>query len=146
MMEDSIIKNNSRQAFSEVYDIINHLEQNLYKKIPTKFVKLIKENRDLNYVVNIDYTENINKQKLLKETRVILSLIYRDYLVTPEERKKLLEQDKIKLKEEERELQEKYEIHFKKEYIVKPEQALIEVHDSWFKKIINKIKHFFKMK
>lgn len=35
------------KAFSEVYDIINHLNRDLYKKVPSKFIQIIDKNRDL---------------------------------------------------------------------------------------------------
>lgn len=41
-MVDSI-----NQAFSEVYDIINHMEKELYSKIPKGFLEMVKGNRDL---------------------------------------------------------------------------------------------------
>lgn len=41
-MEDTI-----RQAFSEVYDILNNLQDELYNKIPKKFIDMIEENRDM---------------------------------------------------------------------------------------------------
>ena len=62
----------TRQAYSEVYNIINHFEKELYDKIPQSFINAIEKNRDLNYKVNIDYTKTINEQELLRETRVIL--------------------------------------------------------------------------
>ena len=87
-MADTISK-----SFSEVYDIINHLEENLLKKIPKSFIKKIEEQMDKTYKVNIDYSKNINEQVLFRETKVILSLIYRDYIVEKDERKKLLDQE-----------------------------------------------------
>ena len=38
------------QSFSEVYDIINHLEKNLYDRIPQSFIDLIKQNLSNKYV------------------------------------------------------------------------------------------------
>lgn len=34
------------KAFSEVYDIINHLSKDLYEKIPSKFIQIIEKSRD----------------------------------------------------------------------------------------------------
>lgn len=39
--------NTINQSFSEVYDIVMHLEPELIKKIPKKFIDMIKTNRDL---------------------------------------------------------------------------------------------------
>ena len=79
-MNDEINK-----SFTEVLDVINHMEEKLYVKIPKEFIKLITENRDKNYEITIDYSRGINESNLLKETRVILSLIY----ISPKEAKYL---------------------------------------------------------
>ena len=67
------MKNTTNQAFSETYDVINHMSKEMQEKIPKSFINLIKENRDLDYKVNIDYSIDI-KEQLLKETKIILSL------------------------------------------------------------------------
>lgn len=41
------MENTINQAFSEVYDIINHMEKSLYNKIPQEFIKMLYNNRDL---------------------------------------------------------------------------------------------------
>lgn len=102
-MEESI-----NQAFCEVYDILLHTKADLYAKIPKSFIKMIKENRDLKYKFTIDYSKNINEQKLQHETRVILGLIYRDYLCDPEEREKLLTEERKELQKIEEEKSIKY--------------------------------------
>jgi len=100
--------NKLKPAFTEVYDIINHMEPELKDKIPKKFVNLLKQNRDNDYETNIDYTKSITEQELLKDTKVILGLIYRDFLCSKEKRKELIEQDKKSLIEYEKSLREKY--------------------------------------
>ncbi len=87
----------TKQAFREVYDIIRHMEDELSEKIPKSFKEILKENMDLAYPVKIDYGKSINEQELLHETRIILSLIYRDYLCSPEKRKELMEADRKEL-------------------------------------------------
>lgn len=79
-------KENINRAFSEVYDIINHLDEKLYNKIPQQFIEMIKENKDNTYHPHIDYNISINEQKLMKDTRIILSLIYREYIYSNENR------------------------------------------------------------
>ena len=151
-------ENTTIQALSEVYSIINHLDNNLYKKIPDNFIKMIENNRDLKYDVDIDYTKNINEQNLLHETRVILSLIYRDYLCTKEEREKIILKDKKELEQNEQMLREKYKIDFDKRNKEKTKkeinyeeksktQALVEIKPkAWYEKLIEKILRFFKRK
>ena len=161
-MADTISK-----SFSEVYDIINHLEENLLKKIPKSFIKIIEEQRDKTYKVNIDYSKNINEQALFRETKVILSLIYRDYIVEKDERKKLVDQ-------ENKRIQSLYEINFQKrnqkikERIAKEnlqnnnienyalnentlkdnkeELSLLDQNqEKWYRKILEKLRKIFKI-
>ena len=47
------MKNTINQAFSETYDVINHMSKEMQEKIPKSFINLIKENRDLDYNFNI---------------------------------------------------------------------------------------------
>ena len=65
------MKDIDKKVFSEVYDIIYHMDKGLYNKIPKQFLDFIKENKDNNYIVNIDYSKNINGLKidLLKNFR-----------------------------------------------------------------------------
>lgn len=94
-MVESIKNNSINNAYTEVYDIILHLDENLKKKIPSKFIEIIKENRNINYSVNIDYSKKIVEQNVLHDTKVILSVIYRDFLVDSETKIKLKNEDKL---------------------------------------------------
>ena len=149
------MKNTINQAFTEVYDVINHMEIEMQEKIPKKFIDLIRENRDLDYKLNINYKEDI-KKKLLKESKVILYLIYRDFLCSKEKKEKLLQLDLEEIRREEKILSEKYEIDFekrKKEKIGKTiektkeqdEKLPIKVEkEKWYKKISEFLKRLFK--
>ena len=149
------MKNTTNQAFSETYDVINHMSKEMQEKIPKSFINLIKENRDLDYKFNIDYSTDIKKQ-LLKETKVILSLIYRDYLYSREKREELLVLDIEEIRREEKSSQEKYQIDYdsrKKEKLQdveelknKEQETLpIKVEkDKLYIKIINFIKKILK--
>lgn len=149
------MKNTTNQAFRETYDVINHMSKEMQEKIPKSFINLIKENRDLDYNFNIDYSTDIKKQ-LLKETKVILSLIYRDCLCSKEKRQELLDIDVEEIEREEKGAQEKYQIDFdsrKKEKLQdveelknKEQETLpIKVEkDKWYIKVINFIKKILK--
>lgn len=138
--------NITKQAFSEVYDIIYNME--LYNEIPKSFIDLIDSNRDTQYKVNIDYSKSINEQELQKGTRVLLSLIYRDYLCSEEERQILIKKDKEELKKIEEELREKYNPDnlFKNKKENKEENLqMIKIEQvNFWTKFINKIKSLFK--
>lgn len=152
--------NTINQSFTEVYDIIMHFEKDMYSKIPPKFLNLVKQNRDMNYKVNIDYNKNLNEQNLLQKTKIILSLIYIDFLCSPEQRNELIEKNKIELELEEKLLREKYNpdniFKKKKTNIVEKDnekkKAITEniqmtiYKESIFKSIINSILRFFHIK
>ena len=79
------MKEEYRQAFAEVYEIFKLMPQELLDKIPENFYQMIEEERDTLYNPNIK--EPIENQTLKNETVIILGLIYRDFLCSPEERK-----------------------------------------------------------
>ena len=150
------MKNTTNQAFSEVYDVFNHMSKEMQEKIPKSFIDIIKENRDFNYKFNINYSIGIKKQ-ILNETKVILSLIYRDYLCSKQKKEELIALDIEENKREEKELQEKYQIDFdsrkkekfQNEYkLRKTEQETLPIKqekDKWYIKIINFIKKILKI-
>ncbi len=74
------------KALQEVYVIINNIEPELYNKIPKKLIYFIENNRYKDFKTNISLDIPIDKQELLTETENILSLIYRTYFATPEEK------------------------------------------------------------
>lgn len=77
-----------RNAFKEVYVILENTELTLLAKLPIELINFIKDNMNCDYKTHIQTNINIDKQSLLKETESILSLIYRSYWVTEEEKKK----------------------------------------------------------
>ena len=150
---------NYAKACTEVLMLIPYIDKQYSKKISSNFISLMKEISDKEYTPDIDINKKIKEQKLLKETRAILALIYRDYICTKEERETLLLQEKEESEKIEKEKQEKYNIDFEKiaekrreKSIIEKVQtespnALIEVQEEkWYKKIISKILNFFKRK
>lgn len=149
------MKDTINQAFTQVYDVINHMEIEMQEKIPKKFIDLIRENRDLDYKLNINYKEDIKKQ-LLKESKVILSLIYRDFLCSKEKKEKLLQLDLEEIRREEKILSEKYEIDLEKREKEKIEKNIEKIKEQdeklpikvekekWYKKIFEILKKMFK--
>lgn len=91
------------QSFSEVYDIINHLEKSLYNKIPQSFIDLVKQNLSNEYISKIDYNKSINEQEISREARSVLSIIYRDFICPKEKREELRRKDQQELKRIEQE-------------------------------------------
>jgi len=144
------MENTISQAFAEVYDIIMHLEKDLYNKIPKSFLELLEKNRDKEYKFNIDYLKDINEQYLLQDTRAILALIYRDFLCDEEQRLKLKEQDEILLEKNKKKLYEKHNTDniFRNKAnntISNKEISLIEKkNEKWYTKVFMFIKNLVK--
>lgn len=132
-------------AFAEVDYIFSLMPNTLLNKIPNKFKQMIKNNKS-DYIPNIK-KEPIEECELKEETIIILSLIYRDFLCSKEEKEKLYYRDIQKIKEAENELREKYNPDkiFKNDNVEKTKEvALVEVkEEKWYKKIYNIIKRIF---
>ena len=79
------------EAFYEVDEVLKLMPIDLRSKIPIQFRQVISENKAKNYKKDIH--EPLNEQELKKETVIILGLIYRDFLASPEEKEKLQKQD-----------------------------------------------------
>ena len=73
-----------QEAFAEVDEILKIMPIDLLSKIPAQFRQIISENKADNYKVEIK--EPLEEENLKKETVIILGLIYRDFLASPEER------------------------------------------------------------
>lgn len=149
------LKQEYMQAFTEVNEIIKLMPIELVNKIPIKFREMINEEKDKIYLPDIK--EPLEKCKLKNETIIILGLIHRDFLCSPEERRELQEKDAKELQEVqkniEEEIREKYnpdDIFKKKrenrvEYEKTEETAIIAIQkEKWYKKIFNLIKKLFK--
>lgn len=137
-----------RNSFKEVYDILQNTEDELIKKIPNSFMGFIKENMNVNYKTNIREDIEIDKQKLLKETEAILSLIYRSYWATDEEKKEFAikyqqeQNENEKRKKEEYQGKDIYEMFEKRKNINKvtlDNNLMVIEKESLIKKIFNKI-------
>lgn len=101
--------NNINIAFAETYDIIKHSDISIQSKISPKFMNLLMSAKDNSYRVNIDYEKTLDEQ-IQHETKVILGIIYRDYLCTPEKRQELIKNETELLERIEKEKNEKYSV------------------------------------
>ena len=86
---------NYEMALSEVDEILNYTDEELVKKILIQLRILISNNKNKEYKPNIDRTRQISEQELLKETKAILSLLFRSYWATEEEKLEFEKQDAL---------------------------------------------------
>ena len=144
-----------QRSLTELNSILNYMNVEHIKKIPTKFIDFITKNMDKDYIPNIDKNVPINQQELKKDTKILLSLIYRNYWCDNETKAELFNQDLIDKKNFEQEMLEKYNpdnIFKNRNHSTLNEEkeanesvAMVEYKESLFKRVINKILGFFKL-
>ena len=100
----------SSVAYSEVYEIINQLEDDLVNKIPQKLIEFFDEERDKNYSPKIDINLPLNEQKINRHTMILLTILNLNYWCETKEEKqellKILNENEEKVKQRERQLKE----------------------------------------
>lgn len=146
------------KAFKELWEIIQFFPKSEYNKIPATFVNFIKENMDENYRYTVNHIDDFQNQEMLEETKVLLAVVYRDFLASSEEQKQIIERENNELLQEEKRMQEKYNPNnlFKNKHTNDFENtkenldqkiSLIEVKEkNLLQKIFDKIKNLFRKK
>ena len=76
-------------AYTEVYEILKRLNNEEYSKIPKDLISVFEEYRNVDYEYEVNTSEDLYKQPMLRETKAILLNIFKDYLATPEQRQKI---------------------------------------------------------
>ncbi len=100
--------NNRKNAYTEVYTILQELNEEEFNKIPSEVIRAIEENRNEEYIYELDKEIELKNQPMLPETKAILFNLFRDYLSTPKQKEKI-----IRMQNEER---KKSEIRKQKQY------------------------------
>lgn len=144
--------NNYREAFAEVLEIIKHSKKGIIDKIPLKFIDFLKNNKSADYIVNIDFNDRDWMNNIKIETKTILGLIYRDYIVSPQEREKLINYEielEKQLKDEKKKTYDADNLFKKHEKISTTNiENSITVYNkntnNYIKKLFNKIMNFIK--
>lgn len=142
-------------AFTQVYVILNELDDEDYAKIPPEVVDAIRKNRNKEYEFEIDESVDLKDNNLLPEARALLFKIYRDYLASESQRKKILKMQNEERRKRELKKQQQYnsDIFANKETetIQKSELEIqqqsihpVPYKESIFKKLLNIIRGFFK--
>lgn len=151
-------------AFAEIDDILHFSDEDVFSRIPKSFIRFIKENKDEDYISNINCYLEIDEQDVSPKAKALMALIYRNYIADSEEKKEFEKKDKIEFQKKEDEKREKYnpdeifknikseiepqEIvtdNFTKENEnLETEKSLILPNKNIFQKLFIKIKKFLK--
>ena len=87
-MEDMVIKN----AMFEAYEIIINLNEILRDKIPNEMMLFLYANKNDNHNFLYDETKSLLEQKILPETKQLISIIYHDYICEDEKERLEIEE------------------------------------------------------
>ena len=144
------MERNIQEALTEVYEILKVTPIELTSRIPTKFRKMVEDNRAKDYRFILE--EPFDERDLKQETIVILGLIYRDFFSDPEEREELQLKDKEEIKRIEEEMNKQYDMNTifqqknakNKKNEVEETDLILYKEQSFFKKILNLIRGVFK--
>lgn len=141
---------NRKNAYAEVYAILQELNEEEYNKIPPEVIKTIEANRNEEYEYELDDELELKDQPMLSETKAILFNLFRDYLATPEQKAKIIRMQNEARQKNELKKQQMYNTDV---FANKPKEnqssnnnetmQIVEYKENFFKKILNKIKSFF---
>ena len=142
--------NNRKNAYTEVYTILQELNEEEYNKIPPEVIETIEANRDEDYEYELDDELELKDQPMLPETKAILFNLFRDYLANPEQKTKIIRMQNEARQKNELKKQQMYNrdvfTNRQKEDTVQQNNEtmqIVEYKENLFKRIINKIKKFF---
>ena len=142
--------NNRKNAYTEVYTILQELNEEEYNKIPPEVVEAIKVNRNEEYKYELDDELELKEQSMLPETKAILFNLFRDYLATPEQKAKIIRMQNEERQKNELKKQQRYNTDVfsnkQKENIAKQNNEVTQIvkyKENLFKRILDKIKRFF---
>ena len=139
-----------KNAYTEVYEILEQLDEEEYNKIPSEVITAIRENRNTEYEFELDEELELKEQELLPETKAILFNLFRDYLSTAEQKEKIKKMQAEERQKNEQNKSEQYNSDLfaskKKVQDIREEHTeLIEYKGNMFKKIFNRIRQFFRV-
>lgn len=142
---------NRKNAYAEVYTILQELNAEEYNKISPEVIETIEVNRNEDYEYELDDELELKDQPMLPETKAILFNLFRDYLATPEQKAKIIRMQNEARQKNELKKQQMYNTDV---FANKPKEnqtannnetmQIVKYKESFFKRILNKIKSFLK--
>ena len=142
--------NNRKNAYTEVYTILQELNEEEYNKISPEVIETIEANRNEEYEYELDDKLELKEQPMLPETKAILFNLFRDYLATPEQKAKIKKMQNEARQKNELKKQQIYNTDVfanrQKEDTVQQnneKMQIVKYKENIFKRILNKIKRFF---
>ena len=69
-----------KEALSEAEYVLIFLEEEKQSRIPSKLIKLIKEEKSKEYIPKFDVSKPLEQQEISEEAIALLAYIYKKYL------------------------------------------------------------------
>ena len=86
-------KHGMRQAMEELNQVLKHCSWEVTICIPKEFYDFLERYRDKEWKGNLDFSLKLKDMDLLYDTRILLSMVYRDFLCSDEERKNMIAEE-----------------------------------------------------
>ena len=141
------------RGITETLEILKYMDKMYTEKIPKKFMDFLKDNKDTSYTPKFDCTENLQDRDILRETKILLGIMYLKYWNDEASKKEYLQTLDENQKKYHEEINKKYNPDnlFKKddkniEKKLEENVQIIEYKESVFQKIVKKIKLFLRRK
>lgn len=144
-----MINEKYEKAYVEVLDLLQHLPEDEYQKIPQEEIDFFENNKDAKYVCEIDYDKPLEEQDISQEANSIIVNLFLKYFATDLQREKvekILEQNEQKEEEEKRKRYNSDDIFMKKETIKnEPVVSVVEYkQEKWYSIFIEFMKKIFR--
>lgn len=140
-------------AYSEVYAILNLVEDTYLNKIPKNVLEFFKEHRLKEYIPELNLEESLLNQNVKRETMVLLGMLYLNYWCEDEKEKQEFLDELEKNEEDRIKIEEMYNPdnlfknkNNKKEFESKENTnvSLVEFKkQNFIRRLLNKISEFF---
>lgn len=143
-------------AYAEILEILKHISEEDYNKIPKKKIRVFEEFATKDYEFTYDPRKTLDEQNVSSITRYIIAILFRDYWATEKQRRIILDNEKLDKVNSEREKREKYDPNkifenTKKDTQDETEEVLenhlvLEREENIFSKIIKRLKDMIDQK
>lgn len=106
----------SAKAYKELYEILKYIPKQKLEKIPNGFIKYIENNMDKKYEYKVKHIKDFENQKMLRKTKVLLAILYRDYWADGKRKQEIIKKQANEIIKYEEIKKEKYDVEnlFKK--------------------------------
>lgn len=137
-------------AYTEVIEILKYMPKEDTNKIPREIVKYYTDNMDTSYNFKIDTKKTFKEQELLKKTKIVLAILFRDYWATEKQRERIKQKEAHDIYVLELDKKQKYNsdniFKNKKEYKIEMTESLVEYKkENWYEKFLKFMKRVFRI-